>query len=178
MTTRSGEAPTRRILIPLEEWRWMPEAARAASILARDTGAEIILLRMVPVQHIAWLGTELGDLHSAAYWYLPALQAALTKSGIPYQVRQFQFTSFVDGVAQAVELFDASVIFARTPNCPIPFWRQFQNWRLRRLLEQSHCRWYELTDGGFLATMPGEAALDDPVAPKALEQRLFQAAGR
>lgn len=132
-----------RIMIPLEEWDWTLKAVCFAGILARSTGAELVLVEMIPVQHPSWMGTPLADLNRKEVRYLPELTATLERYGIPYELRAFRYFSFVEAIVQAAELYKAQVVFARVAHSFIPFLQRFQAWRLRKQLEHDHRQLYE-----------------------------------
>jgi hypothetical protein len=132
-----------RIMIPLEEWDWTLKAVCFACVLSRSTGAKLVLVELIPVQHPSWMGTPLADLYRKEYPYLPKLEAMLEKKGIPFEVRAFHFLSFVEAIVQAAERYKVQVVFARVADSFIPFWQKFQGWRLRKSLEHNHRQLYE-----------------------------------
>jgi hypothetical protein len=124
------------IMITIGEPKWTSEALHLACAVARVNTCEVALVKMVPVAHIAWLGTELGyqNFNIADEQYLRECLATAEDYGVTASVRLFQYVTLSDGIADAVEYFDAKIVFATLPLYRLPSWRRFLMWRLRRQL--------------------------------------------
>jgi hypothetical protein len=147
--------PTYRIMIPLEERKWTVQAVSTACALARAAAAEIVLVDMIPVQNPYWIGTELVYLHWQECPYLSELERMVTACGIPYQIQYFEYLSLVEAIAQAADIFEAQIIFARTTKSLVPFWQEFQRWRLRHRLARHRRQLYDSLDDVTIFELPG-----------------------
>jgi hypothetical protein len=135
----SNSAGIERILVQLADRQWTLDATHLACQIARVTGAEIVFIKMVSVQHIGWLGTELGyvDFTEEDYNNLQDYAATAEDYSVPCAIQRFQYITFVEGISQAAEYFGARLIFA-TPVNVIKIIRRIQNWQLRRILNQQN----------------------------------------
>ena len=117
---------------------WTLEALHCAAIMARERSAKIVLVKMIPVQHIGWLGTELGYLHLTEHdeQELADYAATLEDYGVDYEVCPFQYATLTDALVQAAEFVGAQTVFATLPASRIPFWQRFQLHDLRHHLAQ------------------------------------------
>ena len=155
---------TQTIMIQVGERTWTVETLHSACILARKTGAEIALVKMIPVQHLSWLGTDFGyrlftehdrqELHD--------YELTLEDYGIQFSINVIQYTMLIDALVQAAKNLDAQVVFAQLPKSPIPYWHQFQTGMLRRRLVYQHRQLFEqpavipesLVEEAVLASQP------------------------
>jgi hypothetical protein len=135
-------------------------ALRAACDLACKNQHDIVLLKLVPVTHPSWLGTELGNLNLSDQdqrafreYQLYAKSRAVTA-----KVSCLQSVTSVEAIIWAAECVKAQIVFAHLPHSLIPFWRLWQRWLLRRHLEQLQCQLY-LSDG---AAAPNWIAVQRP----------------
>jgi hypothetical protein len=127
------------ILVVVAAHKWTLEALHQASRLARKTGAQIALVRMVQVQHIAWLGTDFGDpgMSYRERLNINEYRATLEDYGIPHRFTNFQYATFNEAIDQAADQAGAQIVFATAPKGVIPHWHRFQTWRLRRHMEKN-----------------------------------------
>jgi hypothetical protein len=51
------------IMLQIADRTWTLEALHCVCAIARKMSAKIPLVKMIPVQHIRWLGTELGNMN-------------------------------------------------------------------------------------------------------------------
>src|SRR5438045_2366359 len=56
MTSASGSC----VMVQVAEPTWTVAALHLACAVARTQGEALVLVKMVPVSHVGWLGTELG----------------------------------------------------------------------------------------------------------------------
>jgi hypothetical protein len=107
-----------------------------ASALVRNEGGEVALLRLLPVQHLSFLGTSLGDVSPTGQEYEDLKQYAATAEdyGVDMTVYTMQCYAPLEAVAQAANQLDAQVVFASVPPSHIPYWHRFQTWKLARRL--------------------------------------------
>jgi hypothetical protein len=115
-------------------------------------------MKMVPVQHLGWLGTEFGNMNftSREQSELRDYEATIQDYDVPYSSHVFQYITLAEAIAEAADYVDAQIVFATLPNSIIPFWRQFQLWGLRNRLTHNG---RELFDANSPSTAkPGEMA--------------------
>src|SRR5689334_9925541 len=97
------------IMVQAVDRNWTMAALHLACALARSTDAEIALVKMVPVQHISWLGTEFGYQNLTVHDHdeLSAYQATAEDYGVLLNKEMFQYMTLPDAIADAAEYFDA-----------------------------------------------------------------------
>ncbi len=137
------EKPT--IMVQIADRAWTLDAVHCACRMARRSPAAIALVSMIPVQHASWLGTEWGymDFSEAAKDDLEDYKDTALDYGLDCHMVRGQYVDFVDGLADAAEHLDATVIFAKVPPTLIPAWRRLQVWLLRRRLSQQQRQFVE-----------------------------------
>ncbi|HEX2908304.1 MAG TPA: hypothetical protein VHO69_15640 [Phototrophicaceae bacterium] len=124
------------ILVQLTDPLWTAQAVHLASALARNTYAQLIFLRLIGVRHLSYLGSELGDtpISRQEYDQLREYTATAEDYGLEPVVYAMQATSPLAAVAEAAFHLDVKTIFAQVPASRIPYWQQFQTWRLEQRL--------------------------------------------
>ena len=137
------------ILVAVAAHEWTLEALHRACRLARQTGAQIALVRMVQVQHVEWLGTEFGytEMSYQDRLNINEYRATLEDYGIPYRLINFQYATFNEALEQVADQADAQIVFAAVPKSLIPHWHRFQSWRLRQRMEMNHRILFTLEHG-------------------------------
>ncbi len=134
--TRDGSIrPEKTILVQIADPAWTLRALEQACPMALTLNAEIVLLALVPVQHLGWLGIDLG------WSSVPAeCRAQYTKYvdsvrlyGIPVSIQPFQYATVSEALVQASENLNANVVFA---TLPVRFGGLFHQVRLRWLDRQ------------------------------------------
>jgi hypothetical protein len=140
---------TQTIMIQIGDRAWTSEALHSACVLARRTGAEIALVKMVPVQHCSWLGTDFGYrlLTERDREELREYEFTLEDYGIQFSINVMQFATLLDATVQAAETVGAQIIFAQLPNSVIPYWHNFQMAMLRRRLAHQQRQLLEQAPG-------------------------------
>jgi hypothetical protein len=134
------------IMVQIMDRQKTLEALHFAGALAYSRRGTVVLVKMVPVQHIGWLGTELGytwvtdDDHKALSEY----RGIAESYGVEVETQLFQYMSLTDALADAADYVDAQVVFAALPHAMIPFWDRFRVWRLHQRLAQSGRQLYLL----------------------------------
>ncbi len=127
---------SRPVMVLMGEDSWTVEALHRACGLARTNGAEVALVKMIPVQHVGWLGTEFGyqnlnwEDRDALYDYLTIPE----DYGVRFSVQLFQYVTLPEAISDAAEYLDAESVFATLPAGQIPLWRAWSLARLRRRL--------------------------------------------
>jgi hypothetical protein len=134
--TPSGQ----RIMIQMADHAWVEEAVHRACLLARKGGGEIVLVKMVPVQHLSWLGTPFGNwnLTEQDRKDIESCQINAEDYGVTCAGLVFQYFKLPEAIVDAAEYLDADIVFATLPKSLIPFWTQFQLHQLRQQLTRQH----------------------------------------
>jgi hypothetical protein len=129
------------VIVQIDKRAWTFEALHCAGWMARQTGAPIALVKMVPVQHQGWLGSPWGSLavNRQAQKEVIDYQATLEDYGVAYTLTIFQYADWVEGTAQVARVLRAGMIFAQTPDSRLPGWRKYQTWSLERQLKRLRC---------------------------------------
>lgn len=124
------------IMVTIADFAWTQEALHRACAMARKTNATVALLKLVPVQHSAWLGTDLGymNLSERDEAELDSYVATLEDYGVDLFLHVFQYTTLVEAIDQAADFVGAHIVFATAPGSWIPYWKEFQLFRIRRNL--------------------------------------------
>ncbi len=135
-----------RILVQIANPMWTKRALHLACGLAREQNHEIILLRLMQVEHISYLGSEFGNsaITHEDYLLLQEYAATAEDYGITVTLEQTQCLSPLDAIADAASLLDARIIFAHIPQSPVPFLRELRLHHLERRLRDSGCLLYTL----------------------------------
>ncbi|MEO8608199.1 MAG: hypothetical protein ABI690_09975 [Chloroflexota bacterium] len=145
------------VLVQMAEEKWTMEAMHLACALARGSGAQVALLRLVQVQHPSYLGTSFGNKppDKREYGRLNEYTATAEDYGIALDVHSMQCLSAMDAVVDAVEQLEAVILFAHVAASRIHYWRKFQVWNLGRRLVSKHCQLFTLDQPvGFIEWMP------------------------
>ena len=145
------------ILVQMAEEKWTMEAMHLACALARGTGAQVALLRLIQVQHPSYLGTSFGNKPPDAHEYRRLNEYAATAEdyGITLDVHSMQCLSTTDAVVDAAEQLEAVILFAHVAPSRIGYWRRFRVWNLGRRLAAKHCQMFTLDQPiGFIEWMP------------------------
>jgi len=124
------------IMVYMADHTWTSQALHLACAVARNTGTDITLVRTMPVQHVSWLGTELGEmpLTPGDYQALREYQATAEDYGVNFCVQSMQCISLADALVEAADQLDAAMVFATLPEYSLSYWRKFQLWTLHRRL--------------------------------------------
>jgi hypothetical protein len=125
------------ILVQLTEPLWTAQAVHLASALARNTHAKLVFLRLIWVSHLNYLGSDLGNppISSEDYEQLREYTATAEDYGLEPVVCSMQAFAPLAAIAEAAIHLDAQTIFAQVPASRIPYWQQFQTWRLEQRLK-------------------------------------------
>jgi len=116
------------IMVQVGEHQWNNQALHYACILARRDAGKVALVKMIPVQHVGWLGTEWGNLNLTAddRTELTDCVATVEDYGVDYTTHFFQYMTFGDALLEAAEFTKADVVFASLPRSRFPWWTQLR----------------------------------------------------
>jgi hypothetical protein len=134
------------IMVQIADRQWTLEALHRACPLALEKHASITLMKMLPVQHLSWLGTEFGAMSftDRDRALMRDYEATIEDYGVPFSSDTFQYATLADAIVQAADYVEADIVFATLPNSIIPYWRRFQLWRLRKSLARHGLELIEL----------------------------------
>jgi hypothetical protein len=136
---------TYTIMIQVGNRTWTAETLHSAAVLARQMDAEIVLVKMLPVQYPGWLGTDLGYLSLTEQdgQNLQDYVLTLEDYGIHFSIHIMQYTALIDALVQAADQLHAQVVFAQLPGSLIPYWHRLQTALLRRCLAHHQHQLFE-----------------------------------
>jgi hypothetical protein len=134
------------IMVQMTDGERTLEALHLACALAHAKQDTVALVKMVPVQHIGLLGTELGfmNLTDADCKEMADFEAVAKHYGVEVEAHPFQYATLAEGVAQAADYVDARIVFASLPTSVVPYWYRVQCWILRRQLARHDRQLYLL----------------------------------
>lgn len=137
-----------RLMIVMGGRDWTLAALHLACALSRGSGAEVLLLKMIPVRHPLLLGTEAGFLDFTAedVQALADMAATAEDYGVPLDVQLFQYVSYWPGVVDAAAQLDVSAVIVRVPPSFIPYWQDFRRRWLGRRLDTQQQLFFALDD--------------------------------
>ena len=155
-------------LVITGEPNWTRRAVHLAAAAAREAGADVMLLHMVPVAHLEYLGAGAHEalLSFAEFDALNEYAETAAAYGVGAGVELFEYSDFAGGVCCAADHFDAAAVFAAAPG---GWLGRLRLWGLRRGLRRPL---YTLGDGDptiTLAAPPEEATATAP-QPAAITQ--------
>ncbi|HOU40759.1 MAG TPA: hypothetical protein PK829_05785 [Promineifilum sp.] len=126
------------ILVVTGEPAWTMQALHLAAAMAREAGAPIILVEMIPASHIQSLGAEPDEtlLPLARMESLRQYADAVEGYGITVTVATFQCADYLGGLLSACEQASATAVFAPAPGGALRFLAAARLWYLRRALRR------------------------------------------
>lgn len=136
------------IIVQMAEPQWTEEALHLACALAQRTQSKVILLHLMPTQHISWLGANfntnwLTPEQTELVWHCKAIADSYA---VELTLQPMEYISYPDALTEISEQMEADVVFARIPHSLIPLWRKVEVWELRRHLAARHIALYTLDE--------------------------------
>jgi hypothetical protein len=134
------------ILVQIGEPAWTSAALHLACAVARTHCYELILIKMVPVSHAGWLGTEFGNLNftETDRRLIQDCSATAEDYGVPFSTELYQYMTLSEAIVDAAQDFNARIVIASLPQYKLPFWRKFLMWRMRCQLTKQRRLLYTL----------------------------------
>jgi hypothetical protein len=132
------------IMVQMSGEQWTMEAMHLASAVARNLNGRIVLLRLVLANNPGLLGWGIAPPSAEEQRQVAEYAAVAEDYGVEFWVQPMQFITLADALAQAAALNEVSILFAHIPQSPLPLWRRFQLWSLKRQL--GNCRLYTLDE--------------------------------
>jgi hypothetical protein len=129
-----------RLMIVMGEPKWTLAALHLACVMPRSDQAELLLLKMVPVQHPLLLGTPGSSLGFTAddAQALENMAATAEDYGVLLTIRRCQYANYWNAVVDAAEQLRATSVLVYIPPSPIPYWQSLRHrWLVRQLARQS-----------------------------------------
>lgn len=125
------------ILVQMADKDWTAQALHLACALARNQGMEVVLLRLMQVQHISYLGSDFGDVPftHVEHEQLREYNDTAEDYGVTLTLEQMQCIAPLEAVTEAAEALDAEMVFMRIPESRIPYLHQFQAWRMEQRIK-------------------------------------------
>lgn len=122
------------ILVQMADKRWTTQALHLACALARNNQAQLVLLRLMQVEHISYLGSNFGEVAPthAEYNDLQEYHATAEDYGVDLTLTQMQCIEPFEAVVEAAEHLDANVVFARVLPSRIPYLHRLRLWWLEK----------------------------------------------
>jgi hypothetical protein len=133
------------LMVQIADREWTLEALHSVCLMARHTSAQIALVKLIPVQHTSWLGTEWGYMNFTPQEQadFTDYQATIEDYGVEFTPVTFQYVTLVEAIAEVAEYVDAKIIFVKIPESRIPLWTRLQWWMLNRKLARQKRQWIQ-----------------------------------
>ncbi|MDX1994691.1 MAG: hypothetical protein SF029_20070 [bacterium] len=134
------------IVVHLSESNWTRQAVHLACALARGSEGEVILLHLLRVDHISYLGLDIGmpTMSRSQYYEMLNYSGIAESYGVKMTMTQMQCVDEMDAAAEAVVSLEAEAAFIHVPHSRIPYWRKFLLMRLKHTLAAHHCQLFTL----------------------------------
>ena len=134
------------VLVCIADQPWTLNALHLACALALNNGFPLALVKMLPVRHLSWLGTDLGyeNFGEQDYIELKDYQEVAEDYGVLIVPHYFQFVTLSDAIVDAAEHVNAREVFATLPRSAIHYWRKYQLWSLAQQLQRQQRRLHTL----------------------------------
>ena len=126
---------------------WTRNALHLACALSHTRGLEIALVDMIRVQHLQWLGTELGCQNHVEQIYdqVRSYEQTVQEYNIPLTIYFHRYhSSLPDAIIESARQLNAAVVFATLPDSTLAIWRKFQLQRLEYQLLKQRCQLFTL----------------------------------
>lgn len=134
------------IVVQMSDRQWTMKAMHLACAMARNTGANLVLLHLRTIKNPGLLGSGIGlDIPTdCEYQDLEEYTMIAEDYGVTLTVQPMAYESQVDALVQSVEYLHASALFAQLADNAFSLWHRVQRWNLRRQLESNNCLLYTL----------------------------------
>lgn len=134
----SRRSSKKKVAVILGEQDWTAKAIHLACALAHSSQSEVVLVKLIPVQHPLMLGEGEGYLNFTRQEQKKCREwlAIAQNYGAPCSLCVYQYASYVGGVVGAAAGLDAATVLAQPLKSLLPLWSRFQQWRLREALAE------------------------------------------
>lgn len=104
---------------------------------ARTQDLSVIVVCMMPVQHLSWLGSDVCPFEIPSLHREGKAHAAIAKQyGVQLRLLPFQYYSLPGAIVDAADFVDAKLVFAALPHSRLPLVNEFQTRLLRKRLSE------------------------------------------
>ena len=165
-----------RLLIVMRDRAWTLAALHLACAISRRNQTEVVLLKMLHVNHPLQLGTDAGFLNYSLEDAHALADMAETAEdyGVSVDVRVGQYANYWHGVVDIAEQLAVTAVIIHIPPSPIPNWRQFRCWLLKRQLARQRQMLITLDDLNPSLTWTPSLTLEDDLTFRLDHQHIHQ----
>ena len=144
------------IMVQIGDHQWNNKVLDYVCSLARRNNSKLALVKMIPVQHLGWLGTEWGNLSltNEDRAELSDCVATAEDYGVEYSIHYFQYMTFSDALLEAAEHVNAPVVFATLPKYLLTWWKRYRANNLHHQFAQRQRILVDETDLSTLNDVP------------------------
>lgn len=149
------------IMVQIGDHQWNSQILDYACSLARRNNGKLALVKMIPVQHTGWLGTEWGSLNLTDEDRAELNECAATAEdyGVEYSIHYFQYMTYSDALLEAAEHVNANVVFATLPKYLLPWWKRYRVTNLHHQFAQQQRLLIDETDLSTLSDVPEQESV-------------------
>lgn len=124
------------ILVQMADSKWTKSAISAACDLARESGAEIVLARMLSASFLNWRGMTVDEymFTDAECEDIYAYEEIARKANVPIRSMIFEYHDLADGLAKAAAAVDADKVIAQMPHETLPIGESLELKYMERLM--------------------------------------------
>ncbi|MBZ0317550.1 MAG: hypothetical protein K8L91_14105 [Anaerolineae bacterium] len=142
------------ITVQLRDRQWTLQALHLACAMAHTQQSDVTLVRMVPVQHMTWVGTDLANvpMSSNEHQLVDELVATAEDYGVSLCIQNMQYFMLAEALVEVAASLESKTVFATLPAASLPYWRRFQLWNLQRQLNRRNCQLYTLEQSATSVT--------------------------
>lgn len=153
------QSPT--LMVMMGERAWTLEALHLACALARHEVGTVTLVRMIPVMHPSYLGTEFACWEPTGQECrdMDEYMQLIAAYGVDSAEMIFQYINLTDALCDAAEQLEASYVFATLPQSRIPYWHRFQTHLLQTRLARQNRTLCTLEPTSDAAPRPGHVLI-------------------
>ena len=114
---------TSTIMVQMADTRWTWAAMYEACAQARKLGAEVALVKLLPLEFLAWMGGEDGTytFTDSESEDIRNYEAIAQENGVETSVHVFPYTRFDQGVVDAADKLNADTVFVELHDAPFKF---------------------------------------------------------
>jgi nucleotide-binding universal stress UspA family protein len=114
------------ILVQLRDEKWTTEALHYACATARETNAEIVLVKFTPVTNPAMLGMAIAThgLSMHEYNALHTYAEIAERYDVTIVFETMQYMTLSDAIVEMANNLDVAMVIAELPESKIPYWHK------------------------------------------------------
>jgi hypothetical protein len=129
------------LVVHMFDLAWTQQALHLACQRARESRAEVCLLRLIPVRYARWLGTEFASQTAIGLMYADLAEHIATVEDYGFHLNiHHMFSMTVDeALLQAAQHLNAVAVFTQPQQSVLPYWGWLQARRLEKMLKAQGC---------------------------------------